>query len=81
MRSVSKAHVVIRHKARECVGCCLCEEIIPQYFQMNSEGLATLQNAKPDGVFFRATALSVDSTQIEAAIKGCPVDIIRVDAT
>jgi ferredoxin len=79
--TTSTSLVVIRHKASECVGCCLCEETIPQYFQMNDEGMSELVNATEEGVFMRATALALDADEIEKAVDGCPVDIIRLDET
>ncbi len=75
----SNAHMVIRHKALECIGCCLCEETIPQYFQLDDDGMAQLLNSTQEGVFQRATALRLDQAEIEEAVAGCPVDIIRLD--
>jgi ferredoxin len=76
--SQTSSKVVIRHKASECVGCCLCAETIPQYFQMNEEGVSVLLDSKNEGVFNRTDALGIDSTNIEVAVEGCPVDIIRL---
>jgi ferredoxin len=81
MSTTSTSLVVIRHKASECVGCCLCEETIPQYFQMNDEGMSELVNSTEEGVFMRANALALDFDEIEKAVEGCPVDIIRLDET
>ena len=78
MSNSSASLVVIRHKASECVGCCLCEETIPQYFQMNDEGMSELIDATQEGVFMRVDGLSLDAVDIETAVEGCPVDIIRV---
>ena len=79
MARASRARLVIRHKALECIGCCLCEETIPQYFEMNDQGMAVLKASQPDGVFFRALALRIDEEMIDVAVEGCPVDIIRAD--
>jgi len=81
MGGTNRARVVIRHKAKDCIGCCLCAEIVPQYFQMNGEGLAVLQDGEKRGVFFHAGGLAVDREDLENAVDGCPVDIIRVDQT
>ncbi len=78
MSKLTRAHLVIRHKALECVGCCLCEETAPAYFQIDEGGMAQLQDGKPEGVFFRATALRIDQAELEEAVEGCPVNIIRV---
>lgn len=79
MAKVSRAHVVIRHKAIECIGCCLCEETAPHYFQMDENGMAQLLDGTAEGVFFRALGLKVDEDALKEAEEGCPVDIIRVD--
>jgi len=81
MAKVSRAHLVIRHKALECIGCCVCEETIPQYFQMDENGMAQLLDGTREGVFFRARGLKMDEADIKAAVDGCPVDIIRVDVS
>mgnify|MGYP004001354077 FL=1 len=81
MATKSSSLVAIRHKATECVGCCLCAETIPQYFQMNDEGMSVLVDANSEGVFDKKDALAMDSTDIEVAVEGCPVDIIRLDKT
>ncbi len=81
MTTRSKSLVVIRHKASECVGCCLCAETIPQYFQMNDIGLSELVEAENEGTFNKIDALHLDSIEIEKVVEGCPVDIIRMDAS
>ncbi len=75
----SKAHLVVRHKVGECIGCCLCAETVPQYFEMDDFGLAFLVGSIQEGPFQRATAFRMDQTDLEAAAEGCPVDIIRVN--
>jgi len=79
MASKSTSLVVIRHKAMECVGCCLCAETIPQYFEMDEDGMSVLIGADDEGVFDRVDALVLDKHDIEIAVEGCPVDIIRMD--
>jgi ferredoxin len=78
MTQANRAHLVIRHKALECIGCCLCEETAPQYFEMDADGMAHLKGGQPEGVFFRAVGLKIDAAELEEAEEGCPVDIIRV---
>jgi len=73
--------VVIRHKASECVGCCLCAETIPQYFKIDEEGMSVLIGAENEGTFNRVDALALDKQEIAVAVEGCPVDIIRMDNT
>lgn len=63
----------------ECVGCCLCAETIPQYFEMDEDGMSVLIGADDEGVFDRIDALVLDKHDIEIAVEGCPVDIIRMD--
>ncbi len=76
MSGLSRGHLTILHKAGECIGCCCCTELIPQYFEMNDRGLAVLKGGRPAGVFQRAKVLRIDSPDIEKAVTGCPVDII-----
>ncbi len=79
MTKTSTSLVVIRHKASECVGCCLCEETIPQYFRINDEGMSELIDSTEEGIFNRLNALAIDAPSIETAIEGCPVGIIRMN--
>ena len=81
MGNKSTSLVVIRHKAIECVGCCLCAETIPQYFEIDEEGMSVLIGGENEGTFDKVDALALDKQDIEVAVEGCPVDIIRVDAT
>tara|TARA_B100000959_G_C14798859_1_gene548837 strand:+ start:407 stop:655 length:249 start_codon:yes stop_codon:yes gene_type:complete len=80
-KTTNSSQLVIRHKAEECIGCCLCEETAPQYFSINEEGLAVLLNSTIKGAFACGTGLELDRNDLETAAEGCPVDIIRVDAT
>ncbi len=80
MTKVTRAHLVIRHKALECIGCCLCEETAPQYFHMDESGMAQLVDGTPQGVFYKVVGLKIDEAELEEAAEGCPVDIIRISA-
>ncbi len=79
MAGLSRGHLTILHKADECIGCCCCAELIPQYFEMNDRGLAVLKGGRQTGVFRRARGLRMDQPEIEKAVTGCPVDIISTD--
>jgi len=81
MVKANRAHLMIRHKAFECIGCQLCAEMAPDYFFMNEDGMAVLVNGEKRGVFHHAKGLAMDSDALENAAEGCPVDIIRVDKT
>ncbi|MFT5059540.1 MAG: ferredoxin [Planctomycetota bacterium] len=78
MAKVTKAHLVIRHKAIECIGCCLCEETAPQYFRMDENGMAELIDGEAEGLFYKFVGLKMDQAELLEAEEGCPVDIIRV---
>ena len=69
----------IRHKKPECIGCKLCADIAPQYFQMDDDGLAQLLNSTAQGVFQIAAGFEEDLEDLEQCAEGCPVDIIHID--
>lgn len=71
--------VKIRHKKPECIGCRLCADIAPQYFEMDDEGLAQLINSTPQGVFQIAEGFDEDLDDLEQCQEGCPVDIIYIN--
>ena len=71
--------VKIRHKKPECIGCRLCADIAPQYFEMDDEGLAQLINSTPQGVFQIAQGFDEDLNDLEQCAEGCPVDIISIN--
>jgi ferredoxin len=77
----NSARIIIRHKADECIGCCACAEVIPQYFQMDEDGMAVLSGGQKQRLVLKATALAMDLDDIETAVEDCPVNIIRVDPT
>ena len=78
MRKVAHTHLAIRHKAFECIGCGLCEETAPQYFQMDENGMAQLIDGEPQGAFSNAVGLKMDQPGLDEAAEGFPVDIIRI---
>ena len=69
----------IRHKKSECIGCALCEQEAPDYFAMDSEGLALLIDSTKMGVFHHGKGLECDRDALNRAAEGCPVNIIHVD--
>ena len=71
--------VKIRHKKPECVGCRLCADTAPQYFEMDDEGLAQLINSTNQGVFQIAEGFDEDLADLEQCEEGCPVDIIHIN--
>ncbi|NQU47392.1 MAG: ferredoxin [Planctomycetes bacterium] len=73
------AHVVIRHKAAECIGCCACAEVIPHIFEMDRDGMAVLIGGIKNGVHLAAEVPDMDLLDIQTAVDDCPVNIIRVD--
>lgn len=71
--------VKIRHKKPECIGCKLCADVAPQYFQMDEDGLAQLLHSTQEGVFQIAHGFEEDIEDLQRAEEGCPVDIIHID--
>jgi ferredoxin len=69
----------IRHKKNECIGCALCEQEAPDYFTMDSEGMALLIDSVEIGVFHHRKGLEYDRPSLTRAAEGCPVNIIHVD--
>jgi ferredoxin len=66
------------HKATECIGCGVCTEVAPHYFEMNAEGLAHLHDATRESVFHCTEALPADVELLRRAEKECPVAIIHL---
>ena len=72
--------IKIRHKKPECIGCKLCADVAPQYFEMDDEGLAQLLNSGQQGVFQVAEGFDEDLEDLKLAEEGCPVDIIHINS-
>jgi ferredoxin len=68
----------ILHKAAHCIGCGVCAEVAPLYFEMNEEGLARLHASTREDVFYCAVANPADVQSLDRAEAECPVDIIRL---
>ena len=71
--------MVIRHKKKECIGCALCEQEAPDYFEMDEDGMANLLESVEQGVFQQSKGLEYDRAMLTRAEEGCPVNIIHVD--
>jgi ferredoxin len=71
--------IKIRHKKPECIGCKLCADVAPHYFEMDDEGLAQLINSAQQGVFQVAEGFDEDLEDLKLAEEGCPVDIIHIN--
>ena len=73
-------YIKIAHKKPECIGCALCTEVAPSYWQMDEHGEAQLtQVTRRDAQFEYAQGFAEDRATLEQAATGCPVDIIRID--
>jgi ferredoxin len=69
----------IAHKKQECIGCALCAEVAPGFFQMDSDGEAQLVHVvRRDAVFEYGEGFEDDRDVLKQAEGGCPVDIIRI---
>ncbi|WP_309395876.1 ferredoxin [Cerasicoccus maritimus] len=74
--------ISIAHKKPECIGCMLCAEVAPGYFQMDENGEAQLINViRRDKVFEYSEGFPEDQAALEEAEAGCPVNIIRQRAS
>ena len=72
--------ITIRHKKSECIGCNLCADIAPQYFEMDEDGMAHLLNSTQKGVFQVVGAFEEDFDDLDQCEEGCPVNIIHIDS-
>ena len=60
--------------------CGLCAEAAPNYWEMSSDGLATLLDIKRrHKQFHYAEGFEEDRDILEKAVEGCPVQIIAVN--
>ena len=72
-------YIQIAHKKPECIGCALCVEVAPGYWQMDEGGEAQLsQVTRKDKQFEYAHGFEEDREALEQAENGCPVGIIRI---
>ncbi len=71
--------IPISHKKPECIGCALCAEVAPNYFQMDENGEAQLVHVvREKGKFQFGEGFADDREILNLAKKGCPVDIIQI---
>lgn len=71
--------IPISHKKPECIGCALCAETAPNYFEMDEDGEAKLiRVVREQGKFQFGEGFEDDRAALEAAEAGCPVAIIRI---
>ena len=71
----------IQHKRPDCIGCGLCVEQAPPYWEMSKDGLATLLSIKQRKKDFHyAEAFKEDLDDLKKAAIGCPVQIIKIHA-
>lgn len=63
----------------ECVGCRLCADTAPHYFEMDDDGIAQLINSTKQGVFQCGEGFEEDLDELKKSEEGCPVNIIHVD--
>ncbi|ADE55879.1 ferredoxin [Coraliomargarita akajimensis] len=71
--------IPISHKKPECIGCALCAEVAPNYFDMDEDGEAQLIRViREQGKFQFSEGFEEDREALEAAEEGCPVDIIKI---
>ncbi len=67
------------HKAAACIGCGVCTEVAPHYFEMDEAGQARLFTTRRGDVFHSADALPMDTESLARAEAECPVNIIRLN--
>jgi ferredoxin len=71
--------IQITHKKAACIGCALCTEVAPGYWQMDTQGEAQLtQPIRRHGSFEYAQGFEDDRAALVQAVRGCPVGIIRI---
>lgn len=71
--------IPISHKKPECIGCALCAEVAPNYFEMDEDGEAQLvQITHLREKFQFGEGFEEDRATLEAAEEGCPMDIIKI---
>ncbi|HAV13735.1 MAG TPA: ferredoxin [Opitutae bacterium] len=71
--------IKIAHKKPECIGCMLCAEVAPQYWEMDEDGEAQLLRVtREDKSFQYGEGFEEDREILKEAEEGCPVNIIKV---
>jgi ferredoxin len=71
--------IKIAHKKPECIGCMLCAEVAPQYWEMDEDGEAQLLRVtRTDQSFEYGEGFEEDRAILKEAEEGCPVNIIKI---
>ncbi|EDY81025.1 hypothetical protein VDG1235_642 [Verrucomicrobiia bacterium DG1235] len=72
--------LLIKHKRQDCIGCALCAEVAPNYWHMDTEGLAQLHQVhREESPYQIAQGFEEDRPALEEAALHCPVSIIRLE--
>ncbi len=71
--------ITIRHKRIECIGCAFCAEVAPNYWSIDTEGLAQLHHVVDTRDAFEfGRGFEEDREALQEAAFHCPVSIIKI---
>jgi len=69
----------IAHKKPECIGCMLCAEVAPNYWEMDEDDEAQLLRVtREDKAFQYGEGFEEDRDLLKEAEAGCPMDTIKI---
>ncbi len=72
----------IRHKRAECIGCDNCTSLAPAYWELTSDGLASLRvTAQRQGDVELGVGFEEDLEALRRVEEDCPVGIISIEPT
>ncbi len=72
--------VRIRHKRAECIGCDNCTSVAPAYWELQSDGLASLCSPSDHaGDVELGVGFEEDLEALRRAEEDCPVGIITIE--
>tara|TARA_Y100000310_G_scaffold329855_1_gene400453 strand:- start:1246 stop:1482 length:237 start_codon:yes stop_codon:yes gene_type:complete len=70
----------ITHVKKECICCGACAAIVPEFWQMDDDGLAHLKGSKEvDGNWELVVDTESDRASNQEAADVCPVQIIKLE--
>ena len=70
----------ISHKRVDCIGCGVCAELAPDYWNMAEDGLASLNKiTHRHSTLEFGEGLDMDKESLKETEDNCPVSIIKVD--
>ncbi len=70
----------IRHKRTECIGCDNCVSVAPAYWELQSDGLASLCSVSHrSGDIELGIGFTEDLEALQRAEEDCPVGIISIE--